>query len=119
MSKKLLVVVNNGLDNPTRATRAFQMAKIAAEKGIDVTVFLVDDAVFLAKKGLVDNVKAPTGDELKVYMEYLKKKKVPILVCKPCAAARKIREDELVENAKIDTGYTLVELAMERQTLVF
>jgi len=52
MGKKLLIVVNNGLDNPTRATRAFQMAKIAAEKGIDVTVFLVDDAVFLAKKDL-------------------------------------------------------------------
>ncbi len=53
-------------------------------------------------------------------MEYLKKEKnVPILVCKPCAEARKIKEEDLVENAKIDTGYALIELAMESQTLVF
>ncbi len=57
-----------------RATRAFQMAKIAAEKGIDVIVFLVDDAVFLAKKGMAEHVKAPTGDEFKTYLEYLLEK---------------------------------------------
>ncbi len=117
--EKLLVVLNNGLDNPTRATRAFQMAKIAAEKGIDVIVFLVDDAVFLAKKGMVEHVKAPTGDDLKTYMEYLLEKKVPLYVCKPCAATRQIKEDELVETAKIETGYTLIDLTMERRVLCF
>ena len=115
----LFVVLNNGMDNSTRATRAFQMAKIAAEKGIDVVVFLVDDAVFLAKKGMADNVKAPTGDELKTYLEFLIQKKVPIYVCKPCAATRQIKEEELVENAKIETGYTLIDLTMERKVLYF
>lgn len=117
--KKLLVILNEGTNNPSRATRAFQMAKIAKEKGIDVTVFLVDDAVYLAKKGVADKVKAPTGDELKPYLEYLKENNVQVMICTPCAASRGISSEELVENAKLETGYTLIALTMESKTLCF
>jgi len=119
MKSGLLIVLNTGLDNPARSTRAFQMAKIAAEKGIDVVLFLVDDAVFLAKKGIAENVKAPTGDELKTYLQFLVENNVPIFVCKPCASTRQIKEDELIANARIETGYTLIDLTMERKVLCF
>ena len=43
-------------------------------------VFLTDDAVVLAKPGMADHVKAPTGDEAKTYLDFLVENKVPFYV---------------------------------------
>ncbi len=61
---KFLFVLTRGPEDPTRAVRCFQFAKIAADKGHEVTVFLVDDAVYLTNLSLSERIKAPTGDEL-------------------------------------------------------
>ena len=47
--KKLLFVISNGFEKAGRATRAFQFAQVACEKGHDVKVFLVDDAIHWAQ----------------------------------------------------------------------
>lgn len=78
--KNFLFVLTRGLEDPTRITRTFQLAKVAKENGNDVSVFLTDDAVVLAKPGMVDQVKAPTGDEAKAYFSYLVENKVLIFV---------------------------------------
>ncbi len=117
--KQLLIVLNHGTDNPSKATRAFQMAKIAKEKNAVVTVFLVDDAVYLAKEGVADTVKAPTGDELKSYLAFIQDKAVDIMVCTPCAKARGITQEEFIKGARLETGTTLIDLALERSTLCF
>lgn len=117
--RQLLVVLNHGTDNPSKATRAFQMAKIAKEKGATVTVFLVDEAVYLAKEGVADTVKAPTGDELKSYLTFIQEQAVDILVCTPCANARGIKQQEFIKGARLATGATLIDLALERSTLSF
>jgi len=75
-----LFVLSRGLEDPARATRTFLFAKVAKEKGHDVNVFLVDDGVFYAVPGLSDNVKAPTGDAAKTYIDYLQEQKVPFYV---------------------------------------
>lgn len=77
---KFLFVLTRGLEDPSRATRCMQLAHIAKQEGHDVDVFLTDEAVFLAKKGLAENVVAPTGDELSTYLEHLQKAEVPIYV---------------------------------------
>jgi len=77
---KFLFVLTRGMEDPTRATRCFQFAKVAKEEGHEVEIFLTDDAVVLGKVGIADNIKSSSGDELKVYLEYLGKEKVPIYV---------------------------------------
>jgi predicted peroxiredoxin len=77
---KFLFVLTRGLEDPTRVTRTFQLAKVAKEKGNEVNLFLTDDAVVLAKPGMVDHVAAPTGDEAATYFSYLVDNKVPIYV---------------------------------------
>ena len=72
--------MTRGVEDPTRVTRALQLAKVAKEQGHDVNVFLTDDAVVIAKPGMVDQVKAPTGDEAKPYLDFLIEKEVPIYV---------------------------------------
>ncbi len=78
--EKFLFVLTRGLEDPTRVTRTFQLAKVAKEKGNDVDIFLTDDAVLLAKPGMVDHIKAPTGDEAGTYFSSLVDNKVPIYV---------------------------------------
>jgi predicted peroxiredoxin len=75
-----LFVLTRGLEDPTRVTRALQLAKVAKEQDHDVTLFLTDDAVFIAKPGMADQIKAPTGDEAKPYLDFLIDKDVPIYV---------------------------------------
>jgi predicted peroxiredoxin len=77
---KFLFVMTRGIEDPTRVTRALQLAKVAKEQGHDVNVFLTDDAVVLEKPGMADRFKAPTGDEAKPYLDFLIEKEVPIYV---------------------------------------
>ena len=78
--EKFLFVLTRGLEDPTRVTRTFQLAKVAKESGSEVHIFLTDDAVFLAKPGMTDQIKAPTGDEANDYFPFLLENKVPIYV---------------------------------------
>lgn len=78
--EKFLFVLTRGLEDPTRVTRTFQLAKVANEDGNQVAVFLTDDAVVLAKQGMADYVAAPTGDEAATYLADLVKKEVPFYV---------------------------------------
>jgi len=77
---RFLFVLTRGMEDPTRATRCFQFAKVAKEEGHEVEIFLTDDAVVLGKVGIAETVKSPTGDELKSYLDYIVKEKVPIYV---------------------------------------
>ncbi len=116
---KFLFVLTRGPEDPTRAVRCFQFAKIAADKGHEVTVFLVDDAAYFTNLSLTERVKAPTGDELLSYWRFLVDKGAGIIVCKPCAETRLIGEEDLPPGVRIGTGATLIDLAAVAQTFTF
>jgi predicted peroxiredoxin len=117
--EKFLFVLTRGLEDPVRVTRALQLAKIAKEKGHDVHVFFTDDAVMLAQEGLIDNVMSPSGDEAVAQFTYLVVHNTPFYVCKPCAEFRKIKNEDLVENANFATGHQLIDLAAESKVFTF
>ncbi len=114
-----LFVLSRGLEDPTRATRCFQFAKLAMDDGNKVEVFLIDDAVVFAKIGMSDHVKAPTGDELKPYLDALLAGDVPIHVCTPCANNRQTDESDFVSTARLSTGKVLIDLAKESKVFTF
>jgi predicted peroxiredoxin len=116
---KFLFVLTRGPEDPTRAVRCFQFAKIAKDKGHEVVVFLVDDAVYFTNLSLTERIKAPTGDELITYWKFLVDKGASILVCKPCAETRMVGEDDLPPGAKIGTGVTLIDIADQSKVFTF
>ncbi len=116
---KFLFVLSRGLEDPTRVVRCLQLAKVAADKGHDTVLFLVDDAVAIARLGALETVRAPTGDEAKPYMDFLIEKEVPIMVCTPCANTRFLDPDEFVKGARLELGLTLIDLAAESQVFSF
>jgi predicted peroxiredoxin len=117
--EKFLFVLSRGLEDPVRATRAFQLAKVAKEKGHEVNIFLVDDAVSYAILGLADSVMAPTGDNAKQYLDYLVNQNVPFYICTPCARTRLFGEDQFIKGAKLSTAAQLIDLAAESKVFSF
>lgn len=111
MTDNVVITLSCGTDNPNRATRALQLAMVAKKQGKNITLFLLDDGVYVAREGIATTLRAATGDSADDHLSYLQEYNVPILVCTPCAAARKITEADLVQGARMATGGELIELA--------
>ena len=60
------------------ATRCFQFAQIAHQKGHKVNLFFIDDGVMWADTGRNFKEKSPTGDCPDDYLPYLVDHEVPI-----------------------------------------
>lgn len=117
MTDNFLVTLACGTDNPNRATRGLFLAAMAQKQGKNVTVFLLDEAVSLARKGATENLRAATGDSADDSMMHLQAHEVPILVCTPCAKARFIEEKDLADSCRMATAAELVELACNAATI--
>jgi predicted peroxiredoxin len=117
MTDKVLIILACGTDNPNRATRALFLAATAQKKGKSVTLFLLDEAVYLAREGAVENLKAATGDSADDSLAYLQAHEVPILVCTPCAKSRFIKEEDLADSCRMATAAELIDLACDSTTI--
>lgn len=53
---RLLLIGTAGVEDPTRATMPFHLARAARESGIDVAVVLAGDASLLVKAGVRENI---------------------------------------------------------------
>ncbi len=67
-----------GKDSNESATRCFQFAKIAAEKGHSVNVFFIDDGVVWANTNRDFSKKTATGDCPNDYLPYLVEHEISI-----------------------------------------
>ncbi len=113
MTDSVVIALSCGTDNPNRATRGLFLATIAHKEGKKTAVFLLDEAVYLAKKGIADKVQAATGDAADDHLAYLQEYDIPILVCTPCAVSRQINEAELVKGARMAGAPELIKLSCE------
>ena len=67
-----------GQDDNEKATRCFQFAKIACEKGHTVNLFLIDDGVMWANTTRNLTSQTATGDCPNDYLSYLVQNEIPI-----------------------------------------
>jgi len=65
-------------DDNEKATRCFQFAQIAHQKGHPVNVFLIDGGVLWADASRDLTIKTPTGDCPDDYLPYLVDHEIPI-----------------------------------------
>ncbi|MBW1791839.1 MAG: DsrE family protein [Deltaproteobacteria bacterium] len=117
MTNNIVITASCGTDNPNRSTRAIHLATVAHKEGKNVTLFLLDDAVYLAKKGMINHLQAATGDIADDLMTYLQAHEVPILACTPCAKSRQISEEDLIEGARMGTAMELIQLACDASVI--
>ena len=117
MTDNVLITIACGTDDPNRATRGLFLAAMAQKKGKNVSVFLLDEAVYLAREGAVENLRAATGDSADDSLAHLQAHQVPILVCTPCAQARFIKEEDLADSCRMATAAELIDLACDAATI--
>ena len=102
-----------------KATRCFQFAKIAHDKGHTVNIFLIDGGVDWALKGRDGSQKTVTGDCPADYLPYLVENNVAVGVCTPCAKNRDMDESDFQANMKLDGGPHLIDMAVESKVFNF
>lgn len=119
MDQKFLFVISKGFEKAGGATRALQFAAIAAEKGVPVEIFLIDDAIHWAQIGMAEGIRSSTGEHMRELLDKIIHHKTPIHVCKACADKRLVADDELVEGAFISAGGVLVDMMVNPQYKVF
>ena len=117
--QKLLFVLSKGLEKAGGATRAIQFAAIAAEKGHEVEVFLIDDAIHWAQLGMAEGIRSSTGEHMKELIDKLVEHKAPIYVCKACADKRLVGPDECLTGTAIEAGPALVDKMADPAYKVF
>ena len=110
--QKVFFLVSCGPDEQSKATRAFQFAKLAAERGALAGMLLVDDAVYLAKPEIADRVRAVTGDSLADHAGWLREKAtgLPFYVCTPCCHARGVTAEDIDPMWVLGTGGQTMDL---------
>ena len=113
---KTLLILNDPPYGTERSFNGLRLAKALAGKGVEVSVFLMADAVACAKAGQ----KVPQGYYNLELMVKSAARKGEVLLCGTCMDARGLTDDELVEGARRSTMDELAErtLAAE-QVLVF
>ena len=106
-------------DDNESATRCFQFAKIAHEKGNKVNLFFIDDGVAWANKNSELTIKTVTGDCPRDYLPYLVENEVETGICTPCAKNRQMDEADFFTNMQLDGGPHLIDMAAEAKVFNF
>ncbi|MGE3959661.1 MAG: DsrE family protein [Vicinamibacterales bacterium] len=96
---QFIISGSRGTDDPTMATLPFMAAKVAKEQGHDVVLWLWNEAVTLARKGIADTVVGVNLAPVRDLLAALQAAGVPIWVCHACAVARGVDASMLVDGA--------------------
>jgi predicted peroxiredoxin len=119
-SKKLVIVVTNGMDNE-RSSVAWSIANGAIGMGMEVTMFLVSAGVDWVRKGAADGARLNpfdplVGDMLKTVVEANSN----IYVCPPCAKVRGYEGDDFIDGVQIAGSAAMLGVVAEgASTLTF
>lgn len=107
-AKKLVIIATHAEENPDKATLPFAIANAALTMEVEAVIILQTTAVYLAMKGYSDHVHGagfpPLIDLMALFFEAGGK----LMVCSPCLQARKIEADDLIPQARIIAGATVV-----------
>jgi len=116
--EKVVIALSCGTNDTNRATRAIHLATIAHKEGKETTLFLLDEGVYLAKTGIITHVRAATGDVADDLLAYLQAHEIPILVCTPCANARQIQPEDLVEGARMASAAEFINMSCQANAVI-
>jgi predicted peroxiredoxin len=117
-SDKLVIVATHAEESPDKATIPFVMGNAALAMDVKVTVVLQVTAVYLAMNGYADHVHAAGFPPLSDLLEAFFEAGGEVMVCSPCLQARKIGADDLIPQATIIAGATLVSEVLSATNVV-
>ena len=105
---KLVIIATHAEESPDKATIPFVMGSAALAMDVDVSIILQVTGVYLALKGYADHVHAAGFPPLMELQETFFEAGGKLMVCSPCIQARKIKPEDLVPEAEVIAGASLV-----------
>ena len=113
---KVIISVSYGSDDPTKATLGMMAAKVAADQGHEVTIWLQGEGVHLANKFIYPTLQGVNMPPMAGVMEAVLQKNIPLWVCEACAKGRNVTPDNTVATASFKGmgDYVQAALGMEK-----
>lgn len=113
---KMLFTISKGMEGAQMIARAFHFAKVAKEKGHDVTIFLLEDGVYWAQFGMTDDFITTTRESMKEMVDYLSNNGVTFYVCKACVDKRLLDPDEFITGCELKAAPEYIDLLAENDS---
>lgn len=107
-SEKIVIIATFAEESPDKATIPFVMGNAALAMDVDATIILQVTGVYLAMKNYANHVHAAGFPPLTELQEAFFEQGGKLMVCSPCLQARKINPADLIDQAEIIAGGTLV-----------
>lgn len=109
----VIYIATHAGEDPERASLPFVLGNAALAMDIEAVVALQGTGVYLAKKGIIENIFAaglpPLQELVSNFMELGGK----LWVCSPCINERKIAQADLIEGAEIMAAAKLTQALLE------
>ena len=115
MVESLTVVLSSGAYQSERAFTALRFVLTALVEGLKVNLFLMEDGVFLGKKGQNPEYFKNAGEQLALAI----KEGAKVLACGTCAGERGMKEVDFMEGIKQGTMHDLVAWVKESDRTLF
>jgi len=111
--EKVLYIATHAGEDPERASLPFVLGLAALAMDVEAVVALQGTGVYLAKKGVMENVFAAGLPPLKELMDNFRELGGRLWVCTPCINERKILESDLIEGAEVMAAAKLTQALLE------
>jgi tRNA 2-thiouridine synthesizing protein D len=120
----ITVIIGDPPYGKQRAYTALRFVQAALFEKHSVNLFLLEDAVFLAKKGqepkempsLLEHAAMPNCEEL---LKAAVKQGAKVGICGVCCSERALKQEELVEDCQISSMKNLVKWVVESDKVMF
>lgn len=115
----LFIVASWGTEVAERCYAPFVIGTTAQASDVKSNIFLMMDAVLIAKKGFAKKVKAPGFPPLEELIESFTDEGGKIYVCSNSAAFRGIGEKDVIEGSEIAGAALMVDEILEHKRTVY
>ena len=120
MSRALVLKITCGVEAPERLSQAMTVAATAVASGVDVSLWLTGDSVWLAVPGRVPDIGLEHSMALPDLVDAVLAG-ARVTVCTQCATRRALTADDLAPGVRIAGAATFVDEALsdDAQALVY
>ena len=121
VTERMTFIGTHGPDDAEIAILPFMLGVAALTMDVPVTILLQGPSVLLAHKGVAEHVFAGCeGTSLRSLMDQFFELGGTLNICTPCVESRKIRQERLVDGAKlVKAAKVVTDLLESKTTLTF
>jgi predicted peroxiredoxin len=117
MAKIVYVVSGDPRVKTENVSAVFAQALTAVSFGYDCEIFLMDEAVVIAKKGGVEGVKFQTFEPIEMMLENFIEMEGKVYVCHPSSDARCLHAGDCIPGIEFVNASKLLQAGIEADAL--